>query len=84
MLLLYDKCAGQQAILECISHGQQRLGKASPFDEWSKLAIVVQRAPILEDMVWVMENMIHDQETSKIDTFSKAELSKKMDRSWCI
>ena len=77
LIVVYDKCAGQQSIVGCISEGQQRLGKRSPFDEWTKLLIIVQRTVSVEDTVWVMQCMIHDQATAKTDSFSKAELLKK-------
>lgn len=77
LIVVYDKCAGQQSIIECISQGQHRLGKRSPFDEWTKLLIIVQRTVSVDDTVWVMQYMIHDQATAKTDSFSKAELLKK-------
>ena len=84
LLSLYDKCAGQQLIIDCISHAQQQLGKRSPFEEWSKLLIIVQKSVSTQDTLWVMKCMIHDQVTMKTDSFSKAELLKNMARSWYI
>ena len=77
LLSLYDKCAGQQMIIDCISHAQQQLGKRSPFEEWSKLLIIAQKTASTQDTLWVMQCMIHDQVTMKTDSFSKAELMKK-------
>ena len=77
LIVLYDKFEPMLGVKAVIVQGQDKLGRASPFEEYSKLSIISGRCSNVDDTLWVMNSMLHEQVNRKVDSFSKAVLQSK-------
>lgn len=77
LVRLYDRLAGSTEVVSLIKRAQAALGRSSPFEEHSKLLVVLGRCSNMEEVLWVLQSMFLDVTQQKVDNFSKAELNKK-------
>ena len=75
---VYSKFAKEPSIVELIAEGQRVCGRQCVFEDYSKLCILAGGGRSIEEIAWIMQQILLDQKLGKAsDGYSQGELLKK-------
>ena len=77
-LAIWDRLANLPEAIEVVMAGQSYYGQSSPYEDWSKLSLILGMCHSNAQLIWVMQTILAERVHGKRDdNYSNAELGKK-------
>jgi hypothetical protein len=77
-LAIWDRLATIPEAIEVVMSAQACYGRGSPYEDWSKLSVIIGACRSNAELVWVMQTILAERLHGKrTDNYANAELLKK-------
>jgi hypothetical protein len=77
-LTIWDRLANLPDAIEVVMNAQAYYGRSSPYEDWTKLSVIISACRSNAELIWVMQTILAERVHGKRnDNYANAELQKK-------
>ena len=77
-LTIWDRLSTLPEAVEVVMSAQSRFGRGSMYEDWTKLALILQACRANAELIWVMQTLLNERLVGKrSDNYAQSELTKK-------
>jgi hypothetical protein len=77
-LAIWDRLSNLPDAIAVVMSAQAYYGRGSPYEDWSKLSVIIGACRSNAELIWVMESILAERVHGKrTDNYANAELQKK-------